>query len=58
MKCERMSKEHKKQELINFIINYKLKHVSKEERDNTLELIKNKSYADLREWAIRNDFID
>lgn len=31
---------------------------SKEKKEETLKYIKNKSYADFREWAIRNDFID
>jgi len=47
----------KKKELINFIM-WKMKNSSEEDKKETLKKIKGKSYVNLREWAIRNGFID
>ena len=49
--------EAKKQELLNFI-KWKIRFFTEQEQKETLQKCKNMSYKALREWAIRNDFID
>lgn len=52
-----MKISEKKKELISHIM-WKLRSETEEKRAETLKYIRKLSYSDLKEYAIKNDFID